>query len=148
MLGPVIVYNWREEASRIFVTIKRPVAEIFVKATNSKWRALTLYVDSGADVTILRRSYGELLGLDVEKGRPARFKGFGKGEIKTYLHDLELKIGNDVIKTKVAISDDDTVPNVLGRKDVFDRCVISFLNGKAQTSFSLVASRQGPGTST
>lgn len=131
----MIVFNWREEASQIFGKIKRPIAEIFVKDTSGIWRALTLYVDSGADVTILRRSYGDLLGLDVEKGRPAKFRGFGKEEIQTFLHDLDLKIGNNEIKTKVAICQDDSVPNVLGRVSVFDKYIISFLNGKEQTSF-------------
>lgn len=47
----MIVFNWREEASQIFGKIKRPVAEIYVKDSRGKWHPLTLYVDSGADVT-------------------------------------------------------------------------------------------------
>jgi hypothetical protein len=131
----VTIFNWREEASQIFGKIKRPIAEVFFKDVNGHWRAITLYVDSGADISILRRSYGELLGLEVSKGRPTKFKGFGKGEIKAYLHDLELKIGEEVIKIKVGICDNDEVPNVLGRTGVFDKYIVTFLNGMEKTSF-------------
>jgi predicted aspartyl protease len=129
------VFDWRIEGSEIFGTIKRPVVETFIKDRSGSWKAITLYIDSGADVTILSRSFGELLGFNIEKGRPARFKGFGKGHVETFLHNADIKIDDISVKTKIAISKYDDVPNVLGRYGIFDRMIISFLNGKAKTEF-------------
>jgi hypothetical protein len=129
-------FKWREEASQIFGVIKRPIAQTYIKDTKGNWRAITLYIDSGADVTILSRSFGELLGFKVKSGRPAEFKGFGANKIHAYLHDMEIKIGNNSVKTKVAVCDSDDSVNVLGRYGIFDRYVISFLNGKQKTAMN------------
>jgi hypothetical protein len=43
-------FAWREELSESFGKVKRPVAEIFAMTKGGQWHALTMYVDSGADI--------------------------------------------------------------------------------------------------
>lgn len=131
----MIDFAWRDELSESFGKVKRPIAEIFAKDKDNNWRALTMYVDSGADTCVLNRSFGELLGHNLTKGKKIRMKGFGEEEIIAYVHTLELKIGEHEINAKFAIADSDKVPNVLGRKDIFDTFEIHFKNRETCTRF-------------
>jgi hypothetical protein len=62
MPASMIEYQWREEASESFGKVKRPIARVHIKDKNGQWRAISMLVDSGADVSIITRSYGELFG--------------------------------------------------------------------------------------
>lgn len=124
----MIEYHWREEMSESFGRILRPVAEIHVRDKNNVSRALTLYIDSGADVSILTRSYGELFGHNVTKGRKLVLKGIGNLHLAAYLHKTKLLIGKHEIDAEVAIAENDDVPNVLGRRDIFNLFEIQFKN--------------------
>lgn len=44
-------------------------------------------------------------------------------------------IGEDVVTVEVAIAEDDIVPNILGRKQIFDIFEITFNNKEQHTSF-------------
>ncbi|MDD4178642.1 MAG: retropepsin-like aspartic protease [Candidatus Margulisbacteria bacterium] len=131
----MIDFSWREDLSESFGKVKRPVAEIFVKDKAGNWRALTMIVDSGADASVINRSFGELFGHDLEKGRPIKIKGFGEQEIAAYVHNMRLKIGEDELDAKVVIADIEKGPNVLGRKDIFNVFEIQFKNIAECTRF-------------
>lgn len=128
-------YDWLEEYSESFGIVKRPVAGIHIKDRNSLWRAITMYVDSGADVSIMQSSFGELFGHTVKKGRRIRLKGVGKEEICAYVHKMDLLIGSHEIRTDVAIGENDDVPNILGRKDIFNLFEVQFKNKEEATRF-------------
>lgn len=64
----MIDFSWREDLSESFGKVKRPVAEIFIKDKEGSWRAFTMIIDSGADASVMNRSFGELFGHDIEKG--------------------------------------------------------------------------------
>jgi len=131
----MIDFAWREELSESFGTVKRPVAEIFAMDTKGQWRALTMYVDSGADAIVLKQSIGELYGHKIEKGRPIRMKGIGDEEIPAYVHTMKFLIGQHEIETKVAIAKSDKIPNILGRLGVFNLFEIQFKNLEECTRF-------------
>lgn len=131
----MIDFSWREDLSESFGKVKRPVAEIFIKDKEGSWRALTMIIDSGADASVMNRSFGELFGHDIAKGRRIRMKGFGEGEIIAYVHTMMLKIGEHEIEAKVAITDIEKGPNVLGRKDIFNAFEIQFKNLEECTRF-------------
>ena len=131
----MIEFAWREELSESFGKIKRPIAEVYIKDEKGNWRALTMYIDSGADASVLNRSIGELFGHNIEKGKRIRMKGFGEEEIVAFVHTMEIKIGNHEIEAKVVVAENDKVPNVLGRTDIFNIFEIQFKNQKECTRF-------------
>ncbi len=94
-----------------------------------------MYIDSGADVSIMMRSFGELFGHEVKKGKKIRLKGVGPAHINAYIHKMEILIGEDAVPVEVAIAEDDSVPNILGRKHIFDIFEITFNNKEQHTSF-------------
>lgn len=131
----MIKYQWHDEASESFGIVKRPVAEIHVRDRSGIWRALTMYIDSGADVSIMMKSFGELFGHDIGKGRKIRLKGIGPVHITAYVHKMELLVGKEIAEVDVAIAEDDSVPNILGRRGLFDLFEIQFKNIEKQTWF-------------
>lgn len=131
----MIKYQWHDEASESFGVVKRPVAEVHIRDKNGIWRALTMYIDSGADVSIMMKSFGELFGHDVRKGRKIRLKGIGPIHIIAYVHKMDMLIGNHESNIEVAIAENDEVPNILGRRTLFDAFEIQFKNKKQQTWF-------------
>lgn len=131
----MIKYKWHEEASESFGIIKRPVAEVHIKDKNQIWRAISMYIDSGADVSIMTRSFGELFGHDLRKGRKIRLKGIGPAHINAFVHKMDLLIGKHEIAIDVAIAEDDSLPNILGRKDIFNLFEVQFKNLKEHTCF-------------
>jgi hypothetical protein len=133
----MVKYDWREESSLAFGKVRRPVAEVHIKDKNATWRAITMLVDSGADISIITRSFGELFGHDVEKGRRIKLKGVGDFEIIAFVHTMDLLIGKHEMNIEVAISENDKIgTNVLGRKIVFDLFEIHFKNLARQTWFA------------
>lgn len=130
-------FDWRPEESEVLGEIFRPVARIGIRTIKSDWKFLRTYIDSGADISVIQRSFGELLGLDVENGKYAIFEGAGGGKLETYIHNIEMKIGDEVFKTKVAFCKDplSQTPNLLGRETIFDLFEIHFKNIDKKTGF-------------
>lgn len=131
----MIDYVWREELSTSFGRVKRPVAEIHIKDKSNTWRAINMYIDSGADVSIIKRGHGELFGHSLKKGRKIILKGIGEQEIIAFVHKMDLLVGTHEVEVEVAIAENDDVPNVLGRKTVFDLFEIQFKNKQQCTRF-------------
>ncbi|MFH1386908.1 MAG: hypothetical protein ABIH50_04515 [bacterium] len=94
-----------------------------------------MYVDSGADVSIMMRSFGELFGHDLNKGKKIRLKGIGPNHINAYVHNMDVLIGKHTELIEVAIAENDNMPNILGRRNVFDLFGIRFMNLEQQTWF-------------
>jgi predicted aspartyl protease len=128
-------FAWRKDLSQAFGTITRPVASVYIKADDGQWHALTMLIDSGADASVMSRSFGELFGHNIKKGRKVPMKGFGEQVVIAYVHTMEIKIGEHVVKADVLVADSNKVPNVLGRKDVFDLFEIQFKNTSKTTRF-------------
>lgn len=131
----MISYQWREELSASLGKVKRPVAEVYIGDRNNVWRAITMLIDSGADISIIARSFGELFGHNVKKGKKIKLKGVGEEQITAYAHNMKLLIGRREMSASVAIAENDKVPNVLGRKDIFNIFEIHFKNLKECTRF-------------
>jgi hypothetical protein len=65
-------------ASSVFRIVERPVAKVIVNRQFPEW----MYVDSGADITLLPFSIGELVGLRLTgKDRIQRIFGVGRSSV-------------------------------------------------------------------
>ncbi|PIV68436.1 MAG: hypothetical protein COS08_06740 [Euryarchaeota archaeon CG01_land_8_20_14_3_00_38_12] len=121
-----IEFNFKEEQSRIFGPILRPVARIIL--INRKNEVPEhVYVDSGADITLIPKSVGELLGFKIEESdKIEEMKGIGDYGIPVIIKKLKIKIGEKIIDARVAWSLLEDVPLLLGRIDIFRLFNISF----------------------
>lgn len=125
-----IEFNFREEHSRIFGNILRPVAYVVFKNSGievPQW----VYVDSGADMTLLPKSMGELLGFKLrDLDKITEVKGIGERGIPIVMKKAFIKIGEKEIEIDVAWSLIEEVPMLLGRKDVIDTFEITLKKNK------------------
>ena len=60
----MVEFAYRKEKSGFLGEILRPVAQLEVRAEMSEWFPVIMYIDSGADITLVPRNFGALLGLD------------------------------------------------------------------------------------
>jgi len=89
--------------------------------------SIDLYVDSGAFVSILTVKSAESIGIEFQKGRLIPVTVGDGNTIPVYLHELPVKIAEVSFKATIGISDKLGVGfNLLGRKDVFERFIVSF----------------------
>lgn len=110
---------------RLFGTVKRPVATIYLKSKNEKWVEYEPYIDSGADVTLIPFSLGKFLGLKIDEGKIEKIGGI-RGSLPVIYFQNKVRIGEIEFMAKVGWSLVDNVPPLLGRADIFDRFNVIF----------------------
>ncbi len=116
-------------------TINRPKATVFLCAKTEEWHTFRVYVDSGADISLFRRTDAELLGLGFTQGEYRPIIGVGRTLIPAYVHTIKMKIGDTSLDAKVAFADSDEVPRLLGRIDVFKNFKITFCEKDLEVIF-------------
>lgn len=122
----MIVFNYRKEKSTIAKNIFRPIASVKFKSKENTWIKLRLYIDSGADITIIPLSFGRLLGLELKKEDIKQLTGVGGTSIPVVITEVEIKINDIVFPIDIAWALEEDIPPLLGRTSVFDKFVITF----------------------
>ena len=85
-----------------------------------------MYIDSGADITTINKTFGNLVGLRLKpKEQKYELNGVGGKEEFVY-RDIEIKIVKQVFNIKIAWVQNDNIPLLLGREGVFDKFEIIF----------------------
>lgn len=122
------VWKWRRRPTRNFGNVWVPFAQIAIQTTEGRFQSFALQVDSGAMVSLLRRSVADLLGIQLEQGREIRLSGVGGAHTTAFVHDLNIRFDSDIAlgPTPFAIAATESVPNLLGRLGVFDRLQVDF----------------------
>lgn len=121
-----IEFSFKREKSGIFGLIPRPVARIILINDKNQVPEL-VYVDSGADVTLISKSVGELLGFKIEANdKIEEIKGIGERGIPIVIKKVGIKIGGKTVDARVAWSLIEEVPLLLGRVDIFKLFDITF----------------------
>ncbi len=103
----------------------RPVAQLEVRTEMSEWFPVIMYIDSGADITLVPRNFGALLGLDLSKNL-GQIRGIGEAIVPLSLQDVTFRLETDEVKVKIAVALINQVPYVLGRYDFFKLFKITF----------------------
>ncbi len=123
-------FRYRKEYSKLFGTVYRPVAEVYFKDAEGKDLISFMYVDSGADITLLPRELGENLDLTIEEEKIQEISGVGGGSIPVIIKTIEMRIGDYAMDARVAWSLEEGVPALLGRMDVFNETKVSFIHNE------------------
>ena len=130
-----IVFNWKPFESPTFGTIFRPIAYVEVKTQTGEWKIFYPEVDSGSPISVFNKSDCDFLGFSLSEGQPFTISGVLGGSTPAYIHEVDIKIGSEVIPIKIAFTDGKNHKQLLGRIDVFDKFRICFFNKGSQTSF-------------
>ena len=130
----MVSFSYRREFSPVLGEVLRPVANVELKAVRDHWFPASMYIDSGADMTLIPSDFGKLLGMDLSKNRSA-LVGVTGSPMKVSLQSTQIKIGGAVQEAKVAVASRNDVPYLLGRDGVFKAFKITFEEIKALTTF-------------
>ena len=128
-----VEFPYRKEKSSTFGTIFRPVAKTILENEFDQW----LYVDSGADITLLPLSVGDLIGLRrTKQDKVQKIMGVGKSSLPIIVKPVSMRIGSVSFRARVAWSQVEEVPPLLGRTDVFRRFSVTFREKDRVTIFT------------
>ena len=122
--------DFKEEQSRLFGPVLRPVARIIL-INNEIEVPENVYVDSGADISLIPKSVGDLLRLKItSKDLIEEIKGIGERGIPVIIKKINMKIGDRMLETRIAWALIEEVPLLLGRIDVFNLFDVCFKKNK------------------
>jgi hypothetical protein len=119
-------FPYREEVSRVFGHIGRPVVEAHLKAADGNWFKVFPYADSGADFSLFPRSVAKILSLKLKTGQRSFIQGVGGRRLVIYIHRVELRIGDKKLSVRAGFAFSDRVPYLLGRIDMLEHFDIRF----------------------
>ena len=121
------VYKWRKRPTKHFGEVWTPFVQIELRGRSGRYESLALPADSGAVVSLLRRSVADLLGIELESGRKIDLTGIGGARTDAYVHDISTRFGDGIeLQVPFAIATSEKVPNLLGRLGVFDNLQVDF----------------------
>ena len=120
----MIRFPYRKEKSGLLGTVYRPVGEVFF--ITDKEILEFPYIDSGADITLVPKSLGELLGFKADENKIKEIHGVGGESIPVILEDIRIRIGRHEFPVKIAWALIEHVPPLLGRFGIFDKFKIIF----------------------
>lgn len=116
------VFAWRRRATRHFGEQWVPFAEVSLRSTSGRWHAFSVQVDTGAVISVVPRSAGELLGIVPDKGEAVDLAGVGAPPQRYFVHRFAARIGDAPdFQMRIAVADREDAPSLLGRLDILDR---------------------------
>ena len=122
----MITFHYRKESSSITGTILRPVADVILQVSNLKVEA-ALYIDSGADITMIPLELGKALGFKQRpKDEIREVKGVSGSGVPYILKSAFIIINGKRFKIRLAWALIEEVPLLLGRLDIFTKFKITF----------------------
>jgi hypothetical protein len=122
----MIKFHYRKEASAVLGTVLRPVADAMLESGNCKVEA-ALYIDSGADITMVPLGLGKALGFKQQENDEIReIKGVSGGGVPYLLRKAFMTLDSKRLKIRLAWALIEEVPLLLGRLDIFPKFVITF----------------------
>ncbi len=115
-----IEFPFVEEPANIVPVILRPFARVALINGNNTI-VQDMYIDSGADISLIPYSVGIALGFRLETNEmPKKIRGIGGGTISVAIRQAKMKIGENIFDVRIAWCLSEDVPLILGRLDIFD----------------------------
>ena len=122
----MIKFHYRKEPSIITGTVLRPVANVILEYQDRKVE-VAMYIDSGADITMLSFGLGKALGLkQSSEDKILEIKGVSGVGVPYILKYVNIFLNGEKLRTRLAWALIEEVPLLLGRLDIFNKFKILF----------------------
>ena len=130
----MIRYQFKEEEGS-FGSVLRLVAEVILE--NGDLRVgIPMYIDSGADISMIPLRFGRSLGFRQEEGDTVReIKGVSGVSVPYILKKVNLVLNGKKLEIRVAWALVENVPTLMGRIDIFDKFRIAFDERRGRIDF-------------
>lgn len=130
----MIEFHYQEEYSDKFGKILRPVALVTLYSTKKKTVQATMYIDSGADVTMIPLRAGNDLGFKYDPAKIFQMSGIA-GSLPCSLEKAKIAIGEKKLLADITWALSDEAPFLLGRRDIFKFFRITFDEKQKKVEF-------------
>ncbi|MBI4670613.1 MAG: retropepsin-like domain-containing protein [Chloroflexi bacterium] len=122
-----LTFRFQEIPSHSFGRIYRPVAVVeFEHKTDAFWLPIRMIVDTGADFSILPRSFALPLGVDLADCELQQTQGIG-GNANLFLYRGQMaRMGKYTRKIPIGFLDQEAGPALLGRHEFFETFRVIF----------------------
>jgi hypothetical protein len=138
----MIRYHYRRERGSLG-KIARPVANVILENNGSQVET-SMYIDSGADLTMIPLRFGRAIGLKQSSSDAIRqIRGISGSGIPYLLKKIVLVLNGEKLKARIAWALVEEVPLLLGRMDIFNQFQIIFDERKEWVDFSKHESKRG-----
>ncbi len=118
---------WFRRRTQYFGDVWTPLITTELRSISGRYVPFVLQIDSGAVISLLERSAGSILGLNVESGRRIILSSVGGSETVAWVHEIPMRISEGLeIVVPFAVADSESVPPLLGWTGVFDKLRICF----------------------
>lgn len=134
----MIEFKFRDEESNVLGKVARPVADVYFEDKNGREIVAFMYIDSGADIVLIPRQFGEVLGFEIGNDKIEEIGGIGNTKIPIVIKKSKLRIGDIPIEAMVAWALTEEVPYLLGRINVFDKFNIEFRQKERKIKFGTI----------
>lgn len=122
----MIRFRYRKEFSIISGTVLRPVADVTLEA-NNRTVEVAMYIDSGADITMISLEAGKALGFKQNPDDEIlEIKGVSGSGVPYILKKANIILNGKKLKIRLAWALIEEVPLLLGRMDIFPKFKITF----------------------
>lgn len=121
----MIRHEFREEESSLGKVL-RPVADVVIEKDEFRVE-IPMYVDSGADVSVVPFRFGKALGFKQEERDIIReLKGISGAGIPYIIREVTLILNGESLRVRIAWALVEEVPMLMGRMDIFNKFRIIF----------------------
>lgn len=122
----MIKFHYRKESSIISGTILRPIAEVTLEYEGQTVE-IVMYIDSGADITMISLEIGKALGLKQNPDDEIlEIKGVSGSGVPYILKNADIILNGKKFRIRLAWALIEEVPLLLGRLDIFPKFKITF----------------------
>ena len=130
----MIEFSYKEERLSESKTVFRPVADVIIIAGDNTEVEIPMYIDSGADLSLIPLRFGKALGFTKEGKSIEEMRGIAS-TLPYIRQNVKFKFNNEIIDAEIAWALIEEVPALLGRKDIFDAFKITFLQQQKKIIF-------------
>ncbi|MDI6731762.1 MAG: hypothetical protein QME05_04195 [Candidatus Margulisbacteria bacterium] len=134
----MIIFKYKKEKGREGQYISRPIAEVVLQNETFKVD-VGMYIDSGADISMVTLSVGLALGFTQQAEEIKELKGIAGEGIPYIIKTISFGLPGYKFTARIGWALIDEVPLLLGRLDIFRRFKIIF--DEADQFIALVSKR-------
>ncbi|PSF30608.1 hypothetical protein C7H19_23600 [Aphanothece hegewaldii CCALA 016] len=118
--------------------IDQPIIPIGLEM-NDLWLPLEVYIDTGAEYTVIESRIAESVGFNYRQGKRIYLKVGNGSLITVYLNRLNLQLGKIRLLCRVGFSDQLNVNyNILGKVDIFEKFKVCFAQAERMITFEKI----------
>lgn len=121
----MITFKYKKEKSRQGIIVFRPVAEVVIENVANSVE-VGMYIDSGADISLIPLSVGLALGFKETAKEIKVIKGIAGEAVPYIVKSARFSLAGYKFNARIGWALIEEVPLLLGRLDVFTRFRIIF----------------------